>query len=482
MILLLCVIGKNSWSQIIAANATATQMANTIVGPNMSVSNATLTSASGAYGTFTNANTTNLGLTSGAVLTTGKIIQISGFSSYTSSWANSTGGDATLTGITGQPTYDACILEFDVTPICSPFKIKFVFASEEYPEYVNHYNDGFGIFVTGQNPNSWNYTNYNMARLPNPTVPITINNVNQTTNSSYYIDNQVGSSIVYDGFTGPIVASLNIVPCTVYHIKIAIADAKDEYFDSGVFLQKENSSCTPASLSVSPSVFVCPGDSVFLTANGAENYTWSPASGLNTTTGAIVIATPSVTTTYTVFGFMGCDSIDGITSSVTVDISGPNVIITPNNPTITIGDSITLTASGGIDYVWLNDSTTSPGITVSPNETTTYTVVATGRSKDWECVDTAMVTVDIYDGIYVPNAFTPNGDGLNDVFLPEGGTLETDPNNYELLIFNRWGNLIFKTSDPNIGWDGNNAGVDVYVWKITTSNGKYKIGHVSLIR
>ncbi len=465
-------------------NATATQMAQMLVGPNATVSNASLTSTANACGIFTEANTTNLGLDSGAVLTTGKTTQISYPASYFSNYINNTAGDPTLTGITGQSTSDACTLEFDIVLQCSPLQIKFVFASEEYPEYAQSYNDGFGIFVTGANPTNFAYTNYNMARLPNPSIPVTVGNVNNLNNSSYYVDNATGSTIVYDGFTIPIIASLDIVPCTSYHIKITIADSRDTQYDSAVFLQKEISSCAPASLNIFPGnyFYACPGDSILLSASGAENYIWTPASGLNTTTGATVIAAPQTTTTYTVFGFIGCDTLDGISASVTIDMSGPNVIISPHDPNILFGDSVTLTASGAFDYLWLHNNQTSPIITVAPSETTIYTVVGAGHPNDWTCVDTATVIVDVYDDIFIPNAFTPNGDGINDVFFPKGGTLVTDPESYELLIFNRWGNLIFKTNDPNTGWDGNNAEEDVYVWEIKTSNGIYHIGHVSLIR
>lgn len=484
-VLLLCLlIGKNSRSNIIVTNATATQLATMIVGPNVAVSNATLTAPAGSYGIFTNASTTNLGLVSGTVLTTGKTNQVSYPASYFSNYINATAGDITLNGITGQTTFDACTLEFDVVLQCSPLKIKFVFGSEEYPEYAHSYNDGFGIFVTGANPTSWAYTNYDMARLPNTSIPITVNNVNQTSNSNYYVDNQTGGSIVYDGFTVPITASLDIVPCTVYHIKITIADGRDQEYDSAVFLQKENSSCSPSALHISPSpyIYACPGDSILLSVSGAENYSWAPASGLDTANGPAVIAAPSTTTTYTVFGFIGCDTADGITASVTIDMSGPNVIISPHDPNILFGDSIALIASGGADYLWLHNNQTSAIITVAPYETTTYTVVGTGHPNDWTCIDTATVIVDVYDDIFIPNAFTPNGDGVNDVFFPVGGTLATDPDDYEMLIFNRWGNLIFKTEDPNAGWDGNGAPEDVYIWEIRTSHGKYRIGHVSLIR
>ena len=91
--------------------------------------------------------------------------------------------------------------------------------------------------------------------------------------------------------------------------------------------------------------------------------------------------------------------------------------------------------------------------------------------------------------IYVPNAFSPNEDNVNDVFLPY--TTGMDPADYKLLIFDRWGELIFTSNDMNKGWDGNYMGrsaqIDVYVWKLETSEMESKkhvkkMGRVSLVR
>jgi gliding motility-associated-like protein len=91
--------------------------------------------------------------------------------------------------------------------------------------------------------------------------------------------------------------------------------------------------------------------------------------------------------------------------------------------------------------------------------------------------------------MYIPNAFTPNDDGINDVFQPKG--MGWKPNQYEFLIYDRWGNLIFKTNDYTKGWDGTYKGAhaptDVYVYKIKAVSSAYGsrkefAGHVTLIR
>ncbi len=108
------------------------------------------------------------------------------------------------------------------------------------------------------------------------------------------------------------------------------------------------------------------------------------------------------------------------------------------------------------------------------------------------CVDSTMGEICVIPDpvIYVPNAFTPNGNGLNDVFMPEGHRLE--PDQYHMWIFDRWGNLLWETTDLSKGWDGHVQGksevceVDTYVYKISAvdiSGAKHNlIGKVSLVK
>lgn len=108
------------------------------------------------------------------------------------------------------------------------------------------------------------------------------------------------------------------------------------------------------------------------------------------------------------------------------------------------------------------------------------------------CTDitTQEVCIDPDVAIYVPNTFTPNEDGHNDLFFAQG--IGIDPENFELWVFDRWGNLIFYTDDPNEGWNGKVQGsdklcqIDTYVWKIRCldmlDQKHFMIGHVNLIR
>ncbi len=113
------------------------------------------------------------------------------------------------------------------------------------------------------------------------------------------------------------------------------------------------------------------------------------------------------------------------------------------------------------------------------------TLVATNK---WNCVDTVIKMIEIQNDLllYIPNAFTPNGDGLNDIFMPKGMALTK----YHLAIYNRWGELIFESNDMLNGWDGTFRGkeckTDAYVYKIDLVNNNSKskayTGTVTLIR
>lgn len=149
-------------------------------------------------------------------------------------------------------------------------------------------------------------------------------------------------------------------------------------------------------LSINPTnPYVCVGSTVNLTAIGANNYTWSPSSSLSSASGTTVTASPIVATTYTVVGTetTGCTG----TASVTVNIN-PDLILSvnPPNPSVCIGSSIPLTASGADTYTWSPTASLSSGsgatVSASPTTATTYTVVGTANNG---CTGTSTVTVNI---------------------------------------------------------------------------------------
>jgi gliding motility-associated-like protein len=152
-------------------------------------------------------------------------------------------------------------------------------------------------------------------------------------------------------------------------------------------------------------------------------------------------------------------------------------------------------SSGATNYQWVIanvDSTTTinPSYTFPDTSAGNYEVCLWAYNTNG-CVDSTCQIITIYDEflLYVPNAFTPDADGKNEIFLPIVKGL--DPMEYELLIFNRWGELVYNTQRIDGGWDGTYKGQkakqDVYVWKIKgkkTENGERVVyyGHVTLLK
>jgi hypothetical protein len=139
---------------------------------------------------------------------------------------------------------------------------------------------------------------------------------------------------------------------------------------------------------------ICIGSGTTLTASGANTYTWSPAAGLSSTTGATVTANPVVTTTYTVTG----TNTVGCTGTTTVEVivhPKPTVTVSPD-VTICNGSSTTLTAAGAVTYTWTPTTglspTSGPSVVASPTVTRTYTVTGTDANG---CTNTATVTVNV---------------------------------------------------------------------------------------
>jgi len=251
--------GFNQISMAPGPDVTPVDMVENIVGEGIQYSNVSFQGADGSRGTFSNGGSTNLGINSGIFLTSGAGYVVPGPNASSSAGANNgLPGHASLNAITTATTFDAAVLEFDFIPESDTLRFKYVFGSEEYNEWVNStFNDVFGYFVSGPDPQGGFYADKNIAIVPGTTnTSVTINNVNNgwsqagvvpngpCTNCTYYSDNTGGLTLEYDGFTTVMVAWLLVVPCEEYHIKIGVADAGDHIYDSGVFLE-ENSFESP---------------------------------------------------------------------------------------------------------------------------------------------------------------------------------------------------------------------------------------------
>ncbi|MGC9330942.1 MAG: choice-of-anchor L domain-containing protein, partial [Bacteroidales bacterium] len=185
------------------------------------------------------------GFDEGIILCSGNATLAEGPDVSTSAGATTSGGsDPDLQALNpGYSVNDAAVLEFDFIPASDTIKFEYIFGSEEFPEYANSsYNDVFGFFLSGPGINGpYSLNAINIALLPNG-QPVTIDNVYNS--GIYYTGSTSGSGgqglaynndIEYDGATIPLVAEAEVQMCQTYHIKLAIGDAGDSSYDSGVF-------------------------------------------------------------------------------------------------------------------------------------------------------------------------------------------------------------------------------------------------------
>lgn len=240
---------------------------------------------------------------------------------------------------------------------------------------------------------------------------------------------------------------------------------------------------------------ICYNTSVQLNATITGNrFTWTPSKYLSDTTILNPVAFPPRTTTYilSVYDNLGCPKPGRDTLTVIVN---PKIkAYAGNDTTVIIGQPLQFQGSGGVNYVWspttgLNDPFISNpvGIYNASNDSVRYKMVT---SDAIGCTDSAYVTVYVFQTmpyVFVPSAFTPNGDGLNDIIRPISVGIQRI--NY-FSIYNRWGQMVYYTTQDKTGWDGRLNGKPqasaVYVWMLSAIDylGKplFLKGTVTLIR
>jgi gliding motility-associated-like protein len=236
-------------------------------------------------------------------------------------------------------------------------------------------------------------------------------------------------------------------------------------------------------------VMACYGDTTKLIESGAQTYGWTPNSGLLFNDSLVkVIITENQT--YTVVG----TNAEGCTDTTTANavLLLPSGTITTPASSFTQGGSVVLVATGGSKYSWTPDSGlscyTCGTPTASPSSTTTYTVLISDSDG---CFLRDTVTVEVVPtcNVFVPDAFTPgNPSGENAILYVRSECLA----NMDFVIYDRWGNKVFESKDPSVGWNGsfNNNGVPmnratfVYYLTATAKDGRTftKKGNIALIR
>ena len=422
--LFLLIEGRASFAQLTTSGSgavSANALVNNIIGTGVTFSNASYTGKPVAVGTF-NGAPSNIGLNSGVIITSGHINVAPGPNNNGgATYSNNGPSIPELNGLAQSTTYDGAILEFDFVPQSNFISFRYVFASEEYNEYVcSEFNDAFAFFITGPGITGAE----NLAVVPSTTTPVTINTINNGSvgalgsitnspcdlgNSSLFVGN-TANTVQYDGFTVVLTAQRTVIPCQTYHIKLMIADGADDIFDSAVFLEENSFSADVYTLSVSTTF----NDSTVYEGCTDAQVTFSRPDADPVPLIITYTVTGSATAGTDYIALPGTVTIPAGQSSTTINISGiadglnegtetiiinantacgtiPQIIflkekpiITVNAPNASICDgqgpvTLTATASGGIapfTYSWSTGATSS-SISVNPSITTSYTVTAT---------------------------------------------------------------------------------------------------------
>ncbi len=495
-----------AWSQLqTAGGQTADQLVqNVLLGSGVDVSNVSYSGATNAIGTF-DATNASIGIDEGIIMTTGTIFQGANGpygpnDSPNSGMDNNTTGYGQLSNLVGTATYNATILEFDFIPYSDTVRFKYVFASEEYPEFVgSEFNDVFAFFISGPGiPGG----SQNMAIIPGTNQPVAINNVNQNLNNNFFVNNGNGSQspfnndpfyVQYDGFTVPLEAYSKVQCGETYHLIIAIADVGDAIYDSGIFLEKNSlnsvqpvqvsyelssdpygdgqtmaQSCTSAEITIERS-----GNSINQPLTIPINLSGSAVEGLDYSTvpNSVTFAPGQTTVTFTVDALnnTGLTGIVNLILEFEIDDPCGNaeyqsielfiqpvepVSVTVNTPTILCpGEEVQLTAQalgggGGYTYLWDTGDTT-PSISVIPTGTQTYSVQVTDDCLNETATATITIDVPVYDPLQlsITNDITEQCPYV--------------PYDLEVVPSGGAGNYTFEWFDPNGNTIGNSSFVNV---------------------
>ncbi|HLP53683.1 MAG TPA: choice-of-anchor L domain-containing protein [Fluviicola sp.] len=523
---------------------------NVLLGAGVTVSNIQFNAGPGtivseSVGEF-NAPVGNFGLTNGLILASGDAqlaaqANLGGGSSLGGS--GTMGSDTDLQSITPNQIWDEAVLEFDFVPAGNLISFRYVFASEEYDEYVcGSVNDAFGFFLTGNNPAGGTYNATNIALIPDPANPgsftstaVSINTVNLgvegfngdpvncdaidpnwASYNVFYAGSNMTTNYEYDGNTVVLVAQAAVECGETYHIKLAIGDAGDNVWDSGVFLEAGSF----ASEAVDISVATVNGDTnVIEGCTNAQFIFTRPASQLVDTlvvdyqlTGTAVEGTDFNNMTNPVVFLPGEDIItlnlnptddgldDGpetvIITAYTVNDCGDTLVSTDTLYILDAPEAIfsastvdgcqpldvtfTNTSKHSDNYQWTFGNGQSATVNNLNPQNQTYIVPGTAQlivSFDGQCPDTASIAINTYvcgctDPLatnYNPTATVDDGSCYYpyptviapNVFTPDGNEenpffelITTNAVNIEFTITNRWGITMYTASGINPVWDG----------------------------
>ncbi|PKR79878.1 hypothetical protein CW751_13060 [Brumimicrobium salinarum] len=233
---------------------------------------------------------------------------------------------------------------------------------------------------------------------------------------------------------------------------------------------------------------VCPREKVDLWASGGVVYSWKPDFNVADPNSAATTAKPNIPTTYTVNVTDNYGCVD--TAQVEIEHFPQPYLQVSADYFGFVGDEVPLSAESnqpGGNYAWSPTEFLSCVNCTQPIATPPQSMVYTVSYVDENgCKATDEVAIKYEALIYVPNTFTPDGKGTNEVFTVKGGNITY----FELVIYNRWGEEIYRSTNMEEGWDGTYNGKPckdgTYVWKITYEDIEYNrekmVGHVNLLR
>jgi len=437
--ILLFMISGSAWAQLqVDTQISIEDAIARLVGQGVRVSNVRIDcpSKSGrAYGYFSD-NTGTLGLTDGLIISTGAARNSIG---PNNSGAASQGNgnerqDQDLKSIirNNEKQYDACVVEFDVQVFADTLIFDYVFGSEEYLEFIKDYHDVFGFFISGPGISG----RINLATIPGTATPLSVQNVNNVTNSTFYIDNGTGATpfdnlfVQYDGFTKRLQTRVAVVPCEVYSLKLAICDIKDDIYDAGVFIGGKSLKTKAPLLSVAYEYNVFPNavegcNGAFVTVTRQSRLQEAVKFGLqyggtatrNLDYGNVPdsISFSAGDTSKTFFVAFGQDGINDDREVLNIQLINPcpelppvdelEVLIRESfdfdipNDTICFGDTVRLNPNptAGYTFAWLPADYLScsncPSPVANPAESTTWSVTATHIQSGCQANDSVRIAL-----------------------------------------------------------------------------------------
>jgi gliding motility-associated-like protein len=430
---------------------------NVLLGTGVTVSNIQFTGNAAAISKFTATNT-NLGITNGIVMTTGTTYNNGDGPQGPNNqpdggFDNNAPGNALLGTIANGTTYNAAILKFDFIPFADTVKFRYVFGSEEYPEYAPpqsaDYNDVFGFFISGPGI----VGQQNIAKLPNGSI-VSINNINPVNNSFYYINNGNGNQapyngssnyIQYDGFTKVLEAIAPVQCGKKYQLVLSIADVGDGVWDSGIFLEANSltskkpieidytisgqsfgndstmaEGCVSATFTLTrPASSSSSAVTIPITVSGTAiqgvDYSAIPTSvsfqpgqtSIQFTFNALAdVLTEGLESVILTFGLTdACGNVKPEIFNLGINDIQPVAVTVQSGSVLCPGDDLEViaNATGGVGpytYLWNTGETTS-SIFVSPTSTQTYTVTVVDNCLLQSATGSGTVSVPVYPPLSV---------------------------------------------------------------------------------